>query len=134
MGGVKTTATFWTAGDGDTEDETQRTAFLSQQFCLFRLSVRSAFFSRYAKTGAVGGYSKTRVNFLYAPLEEGPLRRTLSIKFAAKDVADMTLDVTGACGDVPIYLESEEIDFKCCVYDQVRVPFLVLTFAFGIFE
>lgn len=70
--------------------------------------------------GAVGGYSKARVDFTYAPLEEGPLRRTLAVTFSAKEVGDLTLDVTGACGDVPIYLENEEIDFKCCIYEQVR--------------
>ncbi|GAQ85885.1 hypothetical protein KFL_002590130 [Klebsormidium nitens] len=80
----------------------------------------------YTKTGAVGGYSKARIDFTYAPLEEGPFRRTLSVTFSAKEVGDLTLDVTGACGDVPIYLESEEADFKCCVYEQVYRNVLVV--------
>jgi hypothetical protein len=74
----------------------------------------------YAKAGVIEGYGKSKVDFTYAPLDEGSLNRTLLVKFAARDVEDVALYITGACGDVPIYLESEEIDFKCCVYDQVR--------------
>ncbi|DBA92223.1 hypothetical protein WJX77_001787 [Trebouxia sp. C0004] len=76
------------------------------------------------KQGVVQGYSKTQVKVAFTPAVQGPVKEQISLAFRALKDKRVTLPpaivtLTGIGRAVPVYTDSELIDFKCCFMGQV---------------
>ncbi|KAA6423269.1 MAG: flagellar associated [Trebouxia sp. A1-2] len=77
-----------------------------------------------SKQGMVQGYSSTQIKVVFTPAVQGPVREQISIAFRALTdkkvaLAPAVVTLTGIGKAVPVYTDSELIDFKCCFMGQV---------------
>ncbi|DBA95272.1 TPA: Cilia- and flagella-associated protein 74 [Trebouxia sp. C0006] len=77
-----------------------------------------------SKQGVVQGYSKTQVKVVFTAAAQGPVREQSSIAFRALTdkrvaLAPAIVTLTGIGRAVPVYTDSDLIDFKCCFMGQV---------------
>ncbi|OQS00893.1 hypothetical protein ACHHYP_02182 [Achlya hypogyna] len=78
--------------------------------------------------GRVEPYSACAIHVAFAPYEPmAPFTQTFQVTFDdAPEVAPLEISVRAQAVEVPLYVETPVMDFKCCVYDKLYRGKLVL--------
>lgn len=92
-----------------------------QKFLSLEEGEKSLNFS--VKHGSISGYSTSTVHISFKPERPAPLNFLLRFKFSSPEDAFKTfskdLPLTAVGADVPVFLDSDSIDFGVCFYNEL---------------
>lgn len=72
----------------------------------------------FKRTSEIQGYSSTKIQFSFLPLQLGPVAQRFTLFLEKQDYTKpISIEVEGTCVDVPIYVDRPEYNLNVLVYE-----------------